>query len=129
MRIDLRAALLAGCLALAPIAGGAQTLERSDADLLTAQDLADLCSANGTDIGSEKARILCHGFIVGAMHFHRAVTEQGDFQPLACPDATITRREMAVVFVSWSGDRADLATMRPLEGLVRAAQAEWPCAQ
>lgn len=129
MSLDFRTASLAAALTIAAATASAQTLESSDADLLTAQSLTDLCAAAGGDAGSEKARVFCHGYIAGAMHFHRAMTARGDLVPLACPGDSVTRRQMAAVYVGWSTGRDDLATMTPLEGLARAARDEWPCAQ
>ncbi|MEC9431775.1 MAG: Rap1a/Tai family immunity protein [Pseudomonadota bacterium] len=123
------AALLIGALGLgagaAPAA--AQTLEASDGDLETARNLVDVCAARGAEDLAVKARVLCYGYLTGAMQFHKALTASGEFTRAACPADTPTRRQVAAVLLTWAEGRDDLDAMTPIDALMRAAQAEWPC--
>ena len=122
-------AMTAAAMLAAPGAApsAAQTLEASDGDLLTAADLVDVCGAKGGEELAIKARILCYGYLSGAMQFHRALTGSGEYTPVACPAVPATRREAAAALLHWAEARTDLEAMTPIEALMRAAKAEWPC--
>lgn len=121
--------LLAAAAALALSgAAAAQDLDAGDAGLQSAQNLADLCAAGGDGADAVRARIFCHGYVSGLLDFHGAIAEGTEFSAIACPGPGTSRGDVAQVFVVWAGTRSDLSTMTPLEGVIRATQAEWPCA-
>ncbi|MEM6635329.1 MAG: Rap1a/Tai family immunity protein [Pseudomonadota bacterium] len=106
---------------------GAQSLDDSDAAAASARALIDMCAATGDSSDAIKARIFCHGFLTGTLQFHNALVSGGDFRPIACPSAGVTRAEAARALAEWGSGRSDLEQISAVEGLARAAQAKWPC--
>jgi len=65
------------------------------------QDLADLCAVSTDDPDYRAALHFCHGFMVGAYHYH-AVTEGVQNPNYFCaPEPAPTRNEIVDAFVKW----------------------------
>jgi hypothetical protein len=50
-----------------------------------------------------------------------------DHKAIVCPEHTVTRAEAISVFVAWARDNPQYLTEEPLEAVMRAAVAKWPC--
>lgn len=102
--------------------------EVEDFELQTTADLVALCSAGGGEPLGTEAQQACFGYIAGATHFYRALVEGGDrFEPIVCPGRELTRQEVARILVDWAADHPAHLDELPVEGLVRAVIAVYPC--
>ena len=61
-------------------------------------------------------------------YFGQAITSGDLMKPIACPDHTVTRRELVDVFLAWAKRNGNLLDSEgPIHGVMRAASAKWPC--
>lgn len=118
----LAAAVALAGAALAPGAAGAA------GELRTAAQLASYCGGDpGTEAGAV-GRVFCYGYMTGVMQLHREmVADIPELEPGACPDYTVSREELAAVYVNYLAANADRGAEPPLSVLGDAAAAEWPC--
>jgi hypothetical protein len=122
------AAALAALLGAAP--AGAQVMPQHFTGGSTG-DLARLCAASATDATGVGALGWCEGFLVGVGQFHRAVTApSGRIRPIYClpNDDSLTLNQVRQAFVTWAAANPQHAGERAVDGLVRFAQATYPCA-
>ena len=94
--------------------------------------LADLCGATPDDALYVEAIQFCYGYISGAAQFHNAVVGKGGLKPVACPTRDATRSEFAGVLRllgAEHGPRPSSCAEPAVQGMARAAAAQWPCAQ
>jgi len=90
-------------------------------------DLLDICTISTSHPGYAEAYGFCVGFFTGAMHYHRALAKGPEHKAIACPEHTVTRAEAIAVFIAWAHDNPQYLTEEPIEALMRAAVAKWPC--
>lgn len=126
----MRSALIAAA-AILGTAGAVQAGELTKDDFKgeSVAAMVDLCSADeSTDIG-KYAIGFCYGWIEGVEQFYGELLadERFDVQPVACPGRALTRDESRTYFLKWAAANPDAASLPPLEGLVRAAKATFPC--
>ena len=117
-------------IALAAVVTSVQTLAKppENYDVMTAGDLLELCSVVADDPSYGTAMGFCLGYIDATLDYQAALTAGPKFAAIACPDPTVTREEVAVVFVEWSKNNAQhLQSGAPVEGVMRAALDKWPC--
>ena len=91
----------------------------------------DPASGPGAEPPAEtvEAEVACFSYFAGASHFHRAMVGP-QVVPLFCPPETATRADAIDVFVAWArANENDEALMGelPVEGVMRAIIAEYPC--
>jgi hypothetical protein len=117
-----------GLLAMPAVA-----LEKADYDFLTTKHLYNLCSADIAKHGvedSSTASYACRGFISGAIQYHDGVSGISDLDRLVCYPASTTLEDGRIAFVAWAesnlNDKALMSEL-PVEGLVRALTAAYPC--
>ena len=126
----MRGLFWAGLAALALWAApAAAELEDMDFDLETTRDLYDVCSARVSQPLGVEAEVACFSYFAGASHFHRAMVGP-QVVPLFCPPETAMRADAINVFVAWArANENDEALMGelPVEGVMRAIIAEYPC--
>jgi hypothetical protein len=92
-----------------------------------ASDLLDICTVDTSNSVNAEAYGFCVGYFTGAMHYHRALAKGPDHKAIACPEHTVTRAEAISVFVAWAHNNPQYLTEEPIEALMRAAVAKWPC--
>jgi hypothetical protein len=118
---------LPSCLAAALLAVGiASTAHAQDGQRASTVTSGDLARSCGQDADAADRRF-CDGFISGAGQFYEAVLGPKGIRPIACPDRQVSRQEMVDVFLAWSKEHRDLMQEKAVQGLMRAAVAEWPC--
>jgi hypothetical protein len=98
-----------------------------DFKLEQAADLLDVCTVSPSDTDYAEAYGFCVGYFTGAMHYHRALAKGPDHKAIACPEHTVSRAEAIGVFVAWAQANTQYLTEEPIEALMRAAVAKWPC--
>ncbi|MFQ5973424.1 MAG: Rap1a/Tai family immunity protein [Alphaproteobacteria bacterium] len=125
----MRETLFAMVLTLGAMPALAQTLDTDDFEVATTSNLLDLCGAPAAHPMSDEGLMFCFGYLGGVMDFHRVLVQvEGDgFDPIACPNAPVSRAEMAQVFVDWAQANPQHMDEPAVDGLARAAVARWPC--
>jgi Rap1a immunity proteins len=92
-----------------------------------AQELLDICTVSTSHPDYMEAYGFCVGYFTGAMHYHRALAKGPDHKAIVCPDHSVTRAEAISVFVAWAKDNPHYMTDDPMEAVMRAAVAKYPC--
>lgn len=129
-RGPMKRIILAGGLALSTMmAGPAAALEPSDFKLLSTENLHRVCSAPQSDPLFGEARQACFGFIYGAGLFYYEAVKAGKARSVVCPGGSIDREAVRQAFVGWAGSNPERMSESPIDGLLRAAAARWPCPQ
>lgn len=108
-------------------AAPALAVETEVFEVRTTSDLVELCSADPADPLHAEATQFCYGYMAGAAHFHQAMVHGDGIEPLACPREEVTRQDLVAVFLDWAEANPQHMDELPVESVVRAAVAEWPC--
>jgi hypothetical protein len=119
----ITAALGAACALALP----AMAAEPSNFDATATRDLVALCSDEPGDPLYAEAKQFCYGFLAGVAQFHRSLVQGEDIKPIACPKQAVTREQLVGVFLDWAKANPQYMDEPPVEGLKRAAIAQWPC--
>jgi hypothetical protein len=94
----------------------------------TTGHLVELCSVSRDDPLYNAAMGFCLGYVDSAIDYHQALTAGDKYDPIACPEIEVTRENLVVVFLDWSkGNAAYMGNETPVNGVLRAAAAKWPC--
>ena len=90
-------------------------------------DLVELCSVSVGDPLYDAAMGFCLGYIDAAIDYHAALTAGPKYDPIACPENTVTREEVVVVLMEWSNRNTQhLNNETPVVGVMRASAEKWP---
>ena len=92
-----------------------------------AQELLDVCTVSTSHPDYLEAYGFCVGYFTGAMHYHRALAKGPERKAIVCPEHAVTRAEAISVFVAWARDNPQYMAEEPIEAMMRAAVAKWPC--
>jgi hypothetical protein len=110
------------------LSGQAQALNPEGFMVENTGHLVELCSVSADDALYNAAMGFCLGYVDAAIDYHQALTAGDKYAPVACPDTEVTREQLVVVFLDWSnGNAAYMGSETPVNGLMRAASAKWPC--
>jgi hypothetical protein len=107
----------------APVAAA----QPEDFQARTTAEFAKLCDADPTSSGYAEAVQFCYGYITGAAQFYYAALGPEGIAPIACPPAGVTRQQAVDMFLTWAQAHPELMNEEPIQGLMRAAAATWPC--
>ena len=119
---SLAALIIAACLA--PPAFGAVTDD--DFTLKTTANLLNLCAVRPDDPRAKEAIHMCHGYLLGAFHYHEA--ELPSNERLVClPEKRPARNEAIAMFVEWAKARPQYLNELPVETEFRFLTEKWPC--
>jgi hypothetical protein len=126
------AAVAAAVMFSAPVT--AQTSPPTSVDVVVesfhlrdAGDLVTACSVNKESELYARANAFCLGYMSGAMQFYSAAVASPDVTPFICAGRDISRAEMRTIFLDWAKNHPDRLGEPPIDGLVRAAVAQFPC--
>lgn len=120
--------LAASALVALALARPAAAADVAAFELATTADLVALCSSAGGDPLAAEAQQACFGYIAGVTHFYRSLVAGGNrFKPIICPGRELSRQEVAALLVAWATDHPGQLDELPVEGVVRAAVAAYPC--
>ncbi len=117
--------ILAPCLAT-----GVATAQTRQVDhVQTAADLAAVCEPTSTGVPRLEAIAYCQGFLTSAGQYHALMYPQGGpMRPLFClPNPGPTVAESGIAFAHWARENPNYANEPALDGLLRWAQAAFPC--
>jgi hypothetical protein len=133
-RTMIVAVVLALCPWITGIGAAQETMSEADLDdfkLDTAQQLADLCSADEEESMHAEARMFCYGVLEGIAQYHDAMARGPEGERIVCPERPVTREEYVGVFLDWVKANPDRASSEPpADAVIQAALEEWgPCQQ
>jgi hypothetical protein len=116
--------LIGACFA--PLRAGAVTEE--DFTIRTTQALMDLCTVSPDDPAYTAAIHFCHGYLIGALHYHMAETAGDESKRLVCfPNPAPTRNEGVKMFIDWAQSHPEYMNEFPVETEFRFLVETWPC--
>jgi len=102
--------------------------ESENFQVKTTRDLVTLCSAKMGDADYDAAKGYCLGFIDAAHDYHAVITSGDMLRPITCPGKMTTRQQVIDMFLAWARNNEGLLDGEsPIQGLMRAASARWPC--
>ena len=109
--------------------GVAGAITAENFQVRTTQDLLDLCTVSASDPLAQQAIHFCHGYLVGAYHYHVAESAGPDgAKRLVCfPTSGVTRNEAVAMFVEWVKARPQHLKEAPVETEFRFLVEKWPC--
>lgn len=113
MRRGLTIATLA--LAAACLAAPAEAVQST-------ADLREVCASD--DLAT---RNLCYGYIMGAGQLYIELRRAEVIGEIACADPVPTLEVIRVSVVEWIDTHPEHASETAIDGLMRAAAANWPC--
>ena len=122
--------LLALIFGLMPIilASTASAVEKETFVIDTAADLAALCSAAPDDPYQQQALHFCHGFVVGAYHYHLKSTGGPEGSGFVCmPDPAPSRDQAIGEFVAWLDSHPVQKSEDAVDALFKWAAERFPC--
>lgn len=94
----------------------------------TTQNLLNLCTVSADDPQHREAIHMCHGYLIGAYHYHEAAVSALGSQRLVCmPENGPTRNEAIAMFVEWVKARPQYMKEMPVETEFRFLVEKWPC--
>lgn len=100
----------------------------ADFKMKTTKNLVNLCSSSPGDPRYEEAIHFCHGYLLGAYHYHFAENEGPDGNLLVCfPNPAPTRNEAITKIIAWIQQHPEYNQELPVETEFRALNALWPC--
>jgi hypothetical protein len=113
-------------IVLMPALVGAVT--EADFEAKTTQNLLNLCTAPPNDPRYREAIHFCHGYLIGAYHYHVAETDGEGSKPLVCfPTPPPSRNEALRMFITWAQAHPQYLNERPVETEFRFLTEQWPC--
>lgn len=109
--------------------GVARAITAEDFQVKTTQELIDLCTVSASDPLAQQAIHFCHGYLVGAYHYHVAASEgpEGAKRLVCFPKSGVTRNEAVAMFVEWAKARPQYLKEAPVETEFRFLIEKWPC--
>jgi len=112
------------------LASGTAFAQPSQVDhVQTVADLAAICDPSITGIPRLEAIAYCQGFLTSAGQYHALMNPPGGpMRPLFCvPNPGPTIAQSGVAFARWARENPSHANEPALDGMLRWAQASFPC--
>jgi hypothetical protein len=94
----------------------------------TFKDLVALCGVEASDPNATAAIHMCHGYVIGLVHFHELVGRalEGTVYCMA-EDARPSRDAAIDMLVRWSRVHPEYDSEEAIDGVLRWAAAKYPC--
>ncbi|WP_159347781.1 Rap1a/Tai family immunity protein [Roseomonas harenae] len=127
-RIAALAALPVAALLAAPSTARAQS-PSAPTSVSTTADLAAICLPSTTGVQRLEAIAYCQGYVTAFGHYHTMLHPAGGRRPpLYClPNPTPSVAESAIAFANWAKQNPQYGSEPATDGLLRWAQATYPC--
>lgn len=120
------ATTIAGAVAIAD-AAAQDGFAFDDFELRNTESLLDICTVEQTNESYWAAVSFCYGFFQGGVHYHRALANGPNFDPIACPADQVTLRQLVPVFVAYARANPIYSDEPPMDTVFRAVADQWPC--
>ena len=96
----------------------------------TTKDLIALCSVDASDPNAVAAIHMCHGYVMGLVHFHILVGRALEGSVFCLEEAQRpTRDEAIALLVAWSRQYPEHDSKEAANGVVRWAAETYPCSE
>jgi len=106
----------------------ASAVSEKDFEARTTQGLINLCTAAPDDPLYPQAINFCHGYLVGAFHYHEAAISGPKATRLVClPDPQPSRNDAIKMFIEWAKTHPQYEKEKPVETEFRFLMEKWPC--
>ena len=108
--------------------GFAGAVSEKDFEVQTTENIVILCTATTDDPLYHHAINFCHGYLVGAYHYHEAASSGPKGVRLVCPpDPMPTRNDTIDMFIDWAKAHPQHWGEPPVESQFRFLMEKWPC--
>ena len=119
---------LIGATTLAATSARADAVTQDDFLVRTTRNLVALCSAAPNDPLHDAAIHFCHGYVVGAFHYNKAIEPSlGSARIVCLPDPPPSRDTGIQNFVAWANQNPQYMNEFPVDTVFRFASLRWPC--
>ncbi len=96
----------------------------------TTKDLIALCSVDASDPNAVAAIHMCHGYVMGLVHFHILISRALEGSVFCLEDAQRpTRDEAIALLVAWSRQHPEHDSKEAANGVVQWAAETYPCSE
>jgi hypothetical protein len=113
---------------LVALSGLANAASENDFKAETTEQLINLCTATPEDPLYQQAVNFCHGYLVGAYHYHQAAFASGSGTRLVCfPDPPPSRNDAIEMFLEWAEAHPQYMQDRPVDTEFRFLEEKFPC--
>ena len=113
---------------LLPVPGLADMVSLADFEVETTRDLLKLCTASPDDPLYQQAINFCHGYVIGAYHYHQAAAAGPEGVRLVCmPDPEPSRNEEIARMTQWVQAHPEYLDETPVETEFRYLMQRFPC--
>lgn len=113
---------------LLPMPGLAGMVSVADFEVNTTRDLIDLCAATPDDPLYQQAINFCHGYMIGAYHYHQAMMAGPDGVKLVCmPNPEPSRNEEIARFTKWAEAHPEYFDESAVDTEFRYLMQRFPC--
>ena len=108
--------------------GFAGAVSEKDFEVQTTENIVILCTTATDDPLYHHAINFCHGYLVGAYHYHEAASSGPKGVRLVCPpDPMPTRNDTINMFIDWAKAHPQHWGEPPVESQFRFLMEKWPC--
>ncbi len=105
-----------------------QAVEKVDFEVKTTKNLLNLCTASPEDNFYAEAVNFCHGYLVGAYHYHNASRSGPNAKQEICvPQPAPSRNDTINNFIAWAKAHPQHHNELPVETEFRFLMTTWPC--
>jgi len=127
---------IATAAALAMLVGGSAAMAQGEprqspavTQVQTVNDLAAVCDPGWGGVPRLEAIAYCQGFLTSAGQYHALLhPANGPMRPLFCvPNPGPTIAQSGIAFAKWARENPSYGREPALDGLIRWAQASFPC--
>jgi hypothetical protein len=106
----------------------ADAVTEKDFEAQTTENMINLCTATPDDPLYHQAINFCHGYLVGAFHYHEAVSLGPKGNRLVCPPVPRPTRNVTIdKFIEWAQAHRQYWREPPVETEFRFLMEKWPC--
>ncbi len=96
----------------------------------TTKDLIALCSVDASDPNAVAAIHMCHGYVMGLIHFHILIGRVLEGSVFCMDDAQRPSRDAAIAkLVAWSRNHPEHDSKEAVNGVVQWAAETYPCSE
>jgi hypothetical protein len=127
MRKPVRRSLSVAVAAAWLWCGMAAATSSGDFMVNTTHDIVVLCTTPETDPMYSPAVSFCHGYLVGAWHYHKAVAHRRKREIVCLPDPPPTRLQAIQQFLDWCKANPQYDAESPIETLFKFLVEKYPC--
>ena len=108
--------------------GFAGAVSEKDFEAQTTKNIVNLCTASPDDPLYHQAINFCHGYLVGAYHYHEATAlGPAGIQLVCTPNPRPSRNATVDMFIEWAKAHPQHMKETPVETEFRFLMEKWPC--